>query len=165
MALLCIAVFSVTSCAYSDNGQQGTQRNSESKFVGVVSKAQLNDKYAKFLQNYEGYQPSEQELNAVTTLSDKVSLTVFFGVWCHDSEREVPRLLKTFNTSSTSIELVALDTQKSDPQQLAEASSIKFTPTFVVFENGQEIGRIIERPQQSLAEDILKIWQDTNSPQ
>lgn len=161
--LVCIAMFSVSSCAYSDADETSKQAIVESELLGVISKDQLNHNFSKFAQNYEEYQPSEQELQAVANLSDSVSLTVFFGSWCHDSEREVPRLLKVYNNSSTDIKLVSLDMQKSDPEQLAQSSNIKFTPTILVFNNGQEIGRVIERPKQSLAQDIFKIWQDSPS--
>jgi thioredoxin 1 len=62
-------------------------------FTGVISASQLITEYPLFRSAYEQYQPSSAEIAAVKSLSGK-SLIVLFGTWCHDSEREVPRLLK-----------------------------------------------------------------------
>ncbi|WNC71377.1 thioredoxin family protein [Thalassotalea psychrophila] len=130
----------------------------ESFPVGDISKQQLLESSEGFATNYYDYQLSEKELAAVEAIADKVSIKVFFGTWCHDSEREVPRLLQSFKNSAASVSLIALDGDKSDPAGLAKQSKIKYTPTFVVYADNVEIGRIIERPKQSLAEDIWMIW-------
>lgn len=126
--------------------------------VGVITKQQLLDNYDGFANNYSDYQLSEEEITAIKAVADKVTINVFFGTWCHDSEREVPRLLQSLKNSQVKVSLIALDDNKSDPEGLAKQSAIKYTPTFIIYASGVEIGRIIERPEQSLAEDILAIW-------
>jgi hypothetical protein len=39
------------------------------------------------------------------------------------------------------------------------ANKIKYTPTFIVYQNNQEIGRVIERPKVSLIADINEFIQ------
>ncbi|KGJ99139.1 thioredoxin family protein [Thalassotalea sp. ND16A] len=126
--------------------------------LGLISKSQLLDNHEDFAENYSGYQTSDEELAAVAALPDDLIIKVFFGTWCHDSEREVPRLLQSFKKSPVSIELYALDTNKSDPDGLATANNIKYTPTIIVYQHDQEVTRIIERPENSLSEDILSAW-------
>ncbi|OUS23320.1 hypothetical protein A9Q98_15675 [Thalassotalea sp. 42_200_T64] len=130
--------------------------------LGLITKSQLIDNYEDFSENYRDYQPSEEELVAVEALPDNLNIKVFFGTWCHDSEREVPRLLQSFKKSPVSIELYALDTHKSDPDGLAKANNIKYTPTIIVYQHDKEIMRIIERTENSFGEDILKAWQQNN---
>jgi hypothetical protein len=51
----------------------------------------------------------------------------------------------------------ALDTKKESPDFDAIANKVSLVPTFIVYRNNQEIGRIIETPNQSLEKDLLKI--------
>tara|TARA_R110002167_G_scaffold297086_1_gene501446 strand:- start:510 stop:983 length:474 start_codon:yes stop_codon:yes gene_type:complete len=128
----------------------------QSDFLGEVGAEQLLAQYPTFQDEYESYQPSEKELAAVASLQDD-SLVVLFGTWCHDSQREVPRLLKTFDLSGLDVPkltLVAVDTKKNDPQGLAKKYALKYTPTFVLLKGDKELGRVIERPKMSLTEDL-----------
>jgi hypothetical protein len=50
--------------------------------------------------------------------------------------------------------LLALDYQKSEPNGRAKEANIKYTPTFIISLAEKEIGRIIERPKESLVGDI-----------
>ena len=128
----------------------------QSDFLGEVSAEQLLAQYPTFQDEYESYQPSEKELAAVASLQDD-SLVVLFGTWCHDSQREVPRLLKTFDLSGLDVPkltLVAVDIKKNDPQGLAKKYALKYTPTFVLLKGDKELGRVIERPKMSLTEDL-----------
>lgn len=111
---------------------------------------------ASFQQEYERYQPTSLALDNMQSLEDK-ELVVLFGSWCHDSEREVPRLLKLLDASGVALAnvmLLAVDKQKHEASGIAEELSLRFTPTFVVRQDGKEIARIIERPQVDLAADF-----------
>lgn len=122
--------------------------------LGAISKQQLIDGYHEFSENYKSYIASEDELQAIDSLPNGVSIKVYFATWCHDSEREVPRLLNVFKQNNSPIELIALDYDKSEPLGQAKVDKIKYTPTFIVYLNEKEVGRIIESPKVSLAEDI-----------
>ncbi len=128
-------------------------------FLGEVSAEQLLAQYPAFQDEYQSYQPSEKELAAVASLQDD-SLVVLFGTWCHDSQREVPRLLKTFDLSGLDVPkltLVAVDTKKNDPQGLAKKYALKYTPTFVLLKGDKELGRVVERPKTSLTQDLQSL--------
>ena len=74
---------------------------------------------------------------------------------CHDSEREVPKFLKiTAQASTLTSRLIGLNYDKLEPGGSAKKHDIRYTPTFVVYQNNKEIGRIIERPKVSLTADI-----------
>ncbi|WP_371188838.1 thioredoxin [Thalassotalea maritima] len=133
--------------------------------IGALEQGQLLEDFPKFADNYTEYQPSSSELAAVEKLNraiaagTKLSMDVYLGTWCHDSQREVPKLLKLYANSNVVINMVGLDRQKTDPQNLAKQAGVEFTPTIIVKVNEHVLGRIIERPQQSLAEDIWAIYQ------
>lgn len=126
--------------------------------IGNITKQEVLDNYPMFTRNYDDYVLSDDEIDAVKKLPDGVSIKVFFGIWCHDSERELPRLLKAYKNSNVEIEMISLDMNKSEPEGRAVQNQIKYTPTFIVYNNNIEVGRIIEQPEVSLAEDILKFY-------
>ena len=89
-----------------------------------------------------------------------LKVKILFGTWCHDSEREVPRMLKLLAASGVkeeNISLISLDIRKEEPEGRAKALEVRFTPTFVFFSEGAELGRIIERPVVDLTHDLTAL--------
>ena len=124
--------------------------------VGDITRAQLFEAYPAFQSQYSRYEVGD--VPSITVSEFQVQ--VLFATWCHDSEREVPRLLKILETAgieSSAVELVALDFNKSEPKGRAALQGLEYTPTFVFSVAGEEIGRIIERPDGSLETAISNI--------
>lgn len=148
------------ACAHTDN--HTTAHHQEVKYpVGDISTDQLLNQSPLFAKEYASYQVDVEQVAALNQkLAGKAfNLNIYFGTWCHDSQREVPRMLKLLeNNNNVEIKLIALDYQKQEPQGRAKGAGIKFTPTFVLVDNqGSELGRIIERPSKDLASDLLAI--------
>tara|TARA_R110000737_G_scaffold67867_2_gene95906 strand:+ start:5831 stop:6313 length:483 start_codon:yes stop_codon:yes gene_type:complete len=123
--------------------------------IGEVNQQQLMTEHQAFQQSYQLFQLSEFDIAAIKTWPSDVHIEVYFGTWCHDSIREVPRFLKIVAENSTiSHRLIALDYEKSEPNGSAKRHNIKFTPSFIVYQSDKERGRIIERPTVSLTADI-----------
>jgi len=123
--------------------------------VGKIDKTQLLQDYHSFFNSYQNFELAPLNTKQVEHWPENLRIEVYFGTWCHDSQREVPHLLKELaNNEKVEIMLFALDINKSDPSGTAEIMQVKYTPTFVVYLAGKEIGRIIERPKLSLVEDI-----------
>jgi thiol-disulfide isomerase/thioredoxin len=124
--------------------------------VGAIGTAQLLNTFIKFEQSYQQFNMSAQQNTQLELLPDDLVIDVYFGTWCHDSVREVPRLLKALSAKpEIQINLFGLDYHKLDPDGKAEQAGIKFTPTFIVSRQGKELGRIVERPQVDLVTDIV----------
>lgn len=124
--------------------------------LGEVSSEALLAEFPAFMSEYSTYEPSEEELNAVAALEGN-QLVILFGTWCHDSEREVPRLLKTLDVSgldAPDFTLIAVDRTKRDPEGMAKKHSLKYTPTFILLRDGEEIGRVVERADAGLTQDL-----------
>ena len=123
--------------------------------IGEISQQQLMANHKLFQQSYQASQLSELEITEINRWPKDLHVEVYFGSWCHDSVREVPRFLKIVaQNPALSNRLIALDYAKSEPSGSAKNQDIKYTPTFVVYQNDKEIGRIIERPKVSLTADI-----------
>jgi len=125
--------------------------------VGDISINTLFKNHEGFQDNYEEYQPGNLLDPA---LFRGVEIYMLFGTWCHDSKREVPRLLSLLNkldVPENQINLIGLNFMKNDSQDRGKKFQIKKTPTFVFLRNQKEIGRIVEMPEISLEADLLKI--------
>lgn len=126
---------------------------------GAITADSLLQQYPSFAAEFAAFTPSAQDISAMQRLHD-VSLVVLFGSWCHDSEREVSRLLKLIQVSGVelaSLQLHAVDRNKQHPENLQTQFELRFTPTIIVLRDGKELGRIIEKPQQSLAADLAEL--------
>ncbi|MFQ3193899.1 MAG: thioredoxin 1 [Colwellia sp.] len=129
--------------------------------LGVVSEAKLLDDFSVFETNFEAFSVSEQEQELIAQWPKTLKIDIYFATWCHDSEREVPKLLKLLKANKhINATLIALDYQKADPQHLAINNNIEYTPTIIIYRDEtkkEELGRIIERPNKSLVQDITQL--------
>jgi hypothetical protein len=127
--------------------------------TGVISAGQLIAEYPQFRAGYEKYHPSTAELSAARALTGK-SLIVLFGTWCHDSEREVPRLLKLLDLSGVklhNLSLYGVNYNKQEPNNLHKTYNLKHSPTMVLLQGKQELGRVVETPKVSWGEDLASL--------
>jgi ketosteroid isomerase-like protein len=136
--------------------------------VGVVDESDLRQApFAEWFEaGYEGYAP---DVATMASLADSlaapdITIEAFFGTWCDDSTRELPRLLRTLNDTGFAadrLSIVALSDNpgkfKTSPDRQELDSAVHRTPTFIVRRNGAELGRIVERPAASLEADLVAI--------
>lgn len=147
--LLSIAILTLVSACANSHETKATMA------IGEVNSQRLIGEHESFMRSYQAFQLSASDLANVKAWPKDLHIDVYFGTWCHDSQREVPRFLKIIAASTAiSNRLIGIDYEKSEPSGLAKSHDIKYTPTFVVYQNNKEIGRIIERPKVSLAADI-----------
>lgn len=128
----------------------------QAPYSGELTQTRLLTDHKKFADEYEQFQPNNQDIKNIQKLAGK-ELIVLFGTWCHDSMREVPRLLKLIEQSNVnikSLKLVAVGYDKRDPQGIAAQYNLKYTPTIIVLDKGKEIARMVEKPNQSIASDL-----------
>jgi thioredoxin 1 len=124
--------------------------------IGDISQAELLARHEVFKRNYDAYEVPA----VIDELPADLEVKILFGTWCHDSEREVPRMLKLLAASGVkeeNIGLISLDIRKEEPEGRAKALEVRFTPTFVFFSEGAELGRIIERPVVDLTHDLTAL--------
>ena len=121
--------------------------------IGDISQAELLERHEVFKRNYDAYEVTA----GIDGLPTGLKVKILFGTWCHDSEREVPRMLKLLAASGVkeeNISLISLDVRKKEPEGRAKALDVRFTPTFIFFSDGIELGRIVERPNGELQSDL-----------
>ena len=132
---------------------------------GQVEKSYLfksgNTKW--FPKNYELYETdiflSENNFSNL----DNYRIELYMGVKCHDSEREVPRLIKILNElkfSDDKLKIFLLKRDKTSNSGFEKGKNITNTPTIIFYRDSMEINRIVEFPIETLERDIYKIIND-----
>ena len=113
-----------------------------------------------YKKEYNAYIIDLKTLKKSGKIDKKIEIMVFFGSWCGDSKREVPRfnkILDYLKVKNKNVKYIGLDRSKRAPVYIENIYNIEYVPSFIFFKNGKEIGRIIESPEESLEIDILKI--------
>jgi thiol-disulfide isomerase/thioredoxin len=143
-------------------------QNQEPKLLGTVSEDALRkEPYATwFVKNYDDYHPNQDIIEQIKNYPLSIfKVKIFFGTWCGDTKREMPRFLKVLDQigfPKENITFIALDNDdsvyKQSPTHEEKGMSIYRVPTFIFYEKGKEIARINELPVQSTERDLLQIF-------
>lgn len=163
LSLLTILAFSLFACSKQEMKTQdnkGHQPPARKVLTGKLTAAYLYEQLPAYKTGSDQYQPDDAAINTIADFSSPVIITVFLGTWCPDCQREVPRFLKIMEqvkNSNIQYQLYGLDRSKRDAEGFAEKNAIEFVPTFVIFHNQEEIGRIVESPMVSIEQDLVDI--------
>lgn len=134
--------------------------SSDSYFVGEISSTDIMTSFVQFKKHQDDVIYNEAQLSKLKPFKQNIEIKVYFGQWCHDSQREVPRLIKLFeqlNQDNFKLWYYGVDLKKSDPLGLAKADNLRRTPTIIVYQDGKELGRILEVPRVDWATDIAAL--------
>ena len=116
---------------------------------------------------YDASRPGATSMETLASATGSYRIVTVLGSWCHDSQREVPRLLKVLDQLDTPVfehEMIGVDlTRRIDDAELAIFAGVERTvervATIVVFDtDGIEIGRVVEtaeRPIEKLLVEFL----------
>jgi len=115
-----------------------------------------------FDPEYEKYLVDHIKLNDLNQDMFLIAdITVIMGTWCSDSRREIPRFIKIIEeigAEVNAINLICVDRAKNaDVPELADLQ-IELVPTIIFYLQGDELGRIIETPRESLESDMVQIF-------
>ncbi len=113
-----------------------------------------------FNSQYDVYKPSKKYIKKIESKIDDTEITIVFGTWCSDSQREVPRFFKILNDAGYNdkrIKLIAVDKNKEAIVVDIKNLDIQKIPTFIIYKNNIEIGRIVETPKKLLEKDLWNI--------
>jgi len=116
---------------------------------------------AWYVKGKDDYQPNTESLNKLLDISkDQLTIKIILGTWCPDSRREVPRFMRVMDIWQfpyAKITFIGVDNGKLSPVGEYEKLGIQRVPTFIIYKNNVEAGRIIEVPVTSLEQDIVNI--------
>ena len=112
-----------------------------------------------FNENFENYSVDITDRANFSELYN-YNIEIFMNTLCHDSQREIPRLikiLKELNFPEQNLKIVLLKPNKKSKMGYEVNKNITNTPTIIFNLDNNEINRIVEFPKESLEDDIVKI--------
>lgn len=113
-----------------------------------------------FYEEYSNYKPDENTLRPIKQELFNYDVLIVMATWSKDSRREVPRFYKILDHLAyhePKIRLINVDPKNRSNVIDTKKIDIKRIPTFIIYKDGVEIGRIIESPKESLDKDLVKI--------
>ena len=113
-----------------------------------------------FKAEFEKYKPKKKYIERLTPVINQVEFTIVLGTWCGDSKEQVPRFYKILaecGYSDKKVKAIGVDRNKSAILVDTKEFNIERVPTFIVYKNGMEIGRIIETPEKRIERDLWNI--------
>jgi len=128
--------------------------------TGPVSREAILEHSPSWKDIVAAYQPNPEFLEKLRALGREVRIEVFFGSWCSDSRAHVSAFFKILDLVDSPLLQPAYfgvpeDKEKRPP--FFEGRDIAKLPTFIVLVDGREAGRIVETPQETVEEDLVKI--------
>jgi thiol-disulfide isomerase/thioredoxin len=113
-----------------------------------------------FNSGYESYSADSEVMQQLQPLLKDVTITLFMGTWCEDSQRETPHFYKILDDTDfdeSKLTLITVSEEKTTPQGFESGKNITHVPTIILYKDGNELGRIVEYPIESLEKDMLAI--------
>lgn len=116
-----------------------------------------------YLESQEQYIPNFKESEWKKNLKN-TEVEIYIGTWCGDSKNWVPKfveLWKELGLKTDQLQFIALyngdEHYKQGPNGEEKGKNIHRVPTFIFKEDGKEIARIVEHPQNDLETDVAQI--------
>ena len=135
--------------------------------VGNTDKNTLiNDKaFGWFRAGYDKYQPDVKSIKVISLQAGSLRIEVFGGTWCSDTHDLLPGFYKVMDAAGvkdTQISLHLVDREKKTNDGYADKYQIINVPTFVVFKDNKQIGKIVESAKVSIEADIAAMLMINN---
>ncbi len=128
--------------------------------TGALNTTELLAQLAQFPDFDSHYQVNMDVVEPLKHIQTPTEIVVIIGTWCPDCHRDIPRfdsIINAIKNSNIQVKYVGVDKQKVDTQGLAAQYKFSRLPTYIIRQKGSEIGRIVERPELTLEEDLAKI--------
>lgn len=160
--LVCFYVISLNLFSQDEITDVESEGNDQEFLIGITERnaLQVGDFGKHFLVEYKDYHPEMNILNEIGHDLYKYEITIVLGTWCHDSQEQVPRFFKIMdmlNYNTNYLKIICVDKEKSGGDVDILDLNIELVPTFILYGNGIEKGRIIETPINSIEKDIVDI--------
>ncbi|MGZ5281661.1 MAG: TlpA family protein disulfide reductase [Bacteroidia bacterium] len=156
---------------YADKSPQTkamSHNSSENAADYLISRKKLDDsvKYTWFTKGYNNYKPDETKAKQLRKHRKHLRFVVFGGSWCEDTHMWLPKFYKVVEMAKIrkrDVTLYGVDRDKKPVGNVKDKTApsmdykVNRVPTFIVFYDDKEVGRVIESVRNSVEEDILKI--------
>ena len=157
-----VVMLSLAGCGSGDSYQILVEPHGQKILIGRISPSLLesDSSFQWYRQNYASFTPDSASIVFLSSAAKNIRFIVFGGTWCGDTKRDLPKFFKTMalaHIPDTNIELYGVDRSKKSGNGLAEKYHVTNVPTFIVFAEGKELGRIVEEPTVGIEFDLVQI--------
>ncbi len=157
LCALSVSIFSVARPAWADDSTP----SDDQVLVGQVTREQVENTVPAWVGNTVGSEIDPDAAAALADVDPGAEVIIFFGTWCSDSAREVPRFWRALDQVGGvvpfDIRYEAVDREKNRPKELVEQYDLRFVPTFIVRRDGREAGRVVEGAPHGIESDLLAL--------
>lgn len=133
----------------------------QTEMLGPLTKEAILKGFPDWEAVAAAYNPNPACLQKLKAVQQPVRIEIFLGTWCSDSKNHVSAYFKILDmTDNPLIQTIYIGIPRDKaarPKYLPQAKNIEKLPTFLVYKDGKELGRIIETPVQSVEENLLAI--------
>jgi hypothetical protein len=103
------------------------------------------------------YAPAPEAVDRLRGVSREVLVEVVLGTWCSDSKAHVSEFLKVLELADNPLiraEYIAVPEDKAKRSPDLQDKGIVKIPTFIIYVDGVEKGRIVEVPLKTVEDDL-----------
>jgi thiol-disulfide isomerase/thioredoxin len=164
-ALLVLALMPVIIFSQEMNGKITDPKLDKEILYGNCDRSGLGkgEFGSLFAEYYQIYKPDKAVLNQLRKKKEGVEILIVLGTWCSDSQEQVPKFFKILdkiNFADKNVRMICVSSNKEAGAIETASYNIQKVPTFIIYKNGKEIGRIIETPYATLEKDLLMFFND-----
>ncbi|MBN2207313.1 MAG: thioredoxin family protein [Candidatus Aminicenantes bacterium] len=112
------------------------------------------------------YEAGYAAIAALKDIPDAVQVEVYLGSWCSDSAAHVPaffQVLNLVNSPRFDVSCMGVPRAQEDRLPYIAGKAIEKLPTFIIYVNGLEKGRVVETPSLTIEEDLLAILRSSDA--
>jgi len=131
--------------------------------VGPVSKEKILEALPDWARLAKAYEPNIRAVDAIHYFSKPTRIRVFFASWNPDGKAVAAAFLRTMEMADNSVvavEWIGVSKDMKQPAEALRSGAVDKVPTFIIFVEGVEKGRVIGAPQFAIEEDIAALLLD-----
>ena len=158
---LILLLILITGCTGMNKVIYDTKRE-QNILVGECNRDAFNiDDFENwFYSEYKSYDPDSEVLKKIKGELFNFDITIVMATWCPDCLRDVPRMFKILDHLAyhePKIRMIGVDSEKKSDVKDYEELKVTSVPTFIIYKDKNEVGRIVENADESLEKDLVKI--------
>ena len=137
--------------------------NNEQVLLGKISMEQLLQRLEGYKARTVLYEPNPEAIRYLHSYNKPLTIEVFFGSWCPDCREHLPPFIKVIqeaNNPNISTIFIGVSRDKKEPAHLLQGKGVEFVPTFIIYHQEEEIGRMVEHPRISIEHDLVAILKE-----
>jgi len=106
------------------------------------------------------YEPNYRAIDGLHDFGKSARIRVFLGTWDENGKAPIAAFIKTIEMAfnpAIEVEWIGVSRNLKEPAETLRAYGVDKVPTFIVWVDGKERGRIVESPTDTLEEDLASV--------